>query len=70
MFGDNALEDQVEWMKKAMFPSDIDPEEAMERLQEINDNFEFFEKGASTLAEKELINDVIAKNLRGEIKVE
>ena len=37
MFGDDALEEQVEWMKRTMFPSDIGPEEAIKRLQEIND---------------------------------
>ena len=58
MFGDDALEEQTEWMKKATFP-DTDPEEAIE-----------FESGVSKSSERELIKDVIAKNLRGEIKVE
>ena len=70
MFGENALEEQVEWMKKATFPSDTNPEEAIKRLQEISDNLEFFESGAWKLSEKELTKDVIAKNLQGEIKAE
>ena len=69
MLGDDALKEQIEWMKKATFP-DTDPEEAIERIQEINDNLEFFESGASKLSERELIKEVIAKNLRGEIKAE
>ena len=48
MFDDDALEDQIERMTKATF-HDTDPEEAIERLQEINDDLEFFESGASKL---------------------
>ena len=65
----NALEEQIEWMKKATFPN-TDPEEAIEGPQEINDNLEFFESGASKFSERELIKDIIAKNLWGEIKTE
>ena len=57
-------------MKKAMFPNETNPEEAIERLQEMNDNFEFFKIGASKLMEKELIKDVIAKNFQGKIKTD
>ena len=63
MFGDNVLEEQVEWMKKTTFLSDTDPREAIKRLQEINDNLEFFESGTMKLTGKELIKDVLAKNL-------
>ena len=49
---------------------DTDPEAAIERLQEINDNLEFFERGESKSSKRELIKDVIAKNLWGEIKAE
>ena len=69
MLGDDALEEQIEWMKKATFP-DTDPEEAIKRLQENNNNLEFFESGGTKMSERELIKDVIAKNLRGEIKAE
>ena len=62
MFGDDALEDQIEWMKKAIFP-DTEPEEAIERLQGINYNLEFFKSGVSKMLERELIKDVIAKNI-------
>ena len=57
-------------MKKAMFPSDTDPEDAIKRLQEINDNLEFFKSGALKLLEKELIKHMIAKNLQVDIEVE
>ena len=50
---DDVLKEQVEWMKKAMFPNNTDPifpnntnpEEAIKRLQEISDNLEFFKSG-------------------------
>ena len=69
MLGGDAHEKQIEWMKKATFP-DTDPEGAIERLQEINNNLEFFESGASKLSERELIKDIIPKNLQGKIKAE
>ena len=70
MFGDDAYKEQLEWMKNAMFPSNTDPKEVIEILQDINDNLEFFESGASKLLERELIKDVIAKNLQWEMKAE
>ena len=47
--------------EKATFPSNTDSEEAIERLQEINNNLEFFESGASKMLKKELIKMVLLK---------
>ena len=62
MFGDEALKEQIERMKKATFLN-ADPEEAIEKLQEITNNLEFFESGALKMLERELIKDVNGKNL-------
>ena len=69
MFGDEALKEQIERMKKATFLN-ADPEEAIEKLQEINNNLEFFESGALKMLERELIKDVNGKNLWGEMKAD
>ena len=46
----------------------MDPEEAIERLKEIIDNLEFFKVSTTKLTEKELMKDVIAKNLLDKVK--
>ena len=69
MFRDDALKKQIKWMKKATF-FDTDPEEAIEQLQEINNNLEFFKNGRSKMLEQQLIEEVIAKNLWAKIKAE
>ena len=67
---DDALEEQIEWMKKATLTSETDLKDAIHRLKEINNNLKFFKSSARRLMEKELINDVIAKNLPGKFKAE
>ena len=54
MFGDTVFKEQLEWMKKAMFPINTNLDKAIKRLQEINGKLEFFESDTSKLSDKEL----------------
>ena len=60
---DDMLKEQMKRLKKTIFPIDTNPEEAIKRVQEINDILEFFESSAVKLTKKELDKDIIVKNL-------
>ena len=59
MFVDDVLQEQVEQMKKIMLPCDTNPGKSRKRLQEINDDLEYFDSGTMKLTKKELIKDII-----------